>query len=920
MEKLSIFVNVSIKLLKFMNKLNRFLTAVAAVSLSIFISYAAPAETGSMSVTLSDGSRVTVTAVNDNIVKVADIAAGETLRKSASAVLGVQPFAGQMTSSDRYRVMTLPSGLTVRLDRSNGSVSFLAGGKELLADSCRRTVSGGKRIVELFPRSAGTFYGAGERGHSFKLNGDTLVMYNRQNYGYTEGDPRIDQMNICIPLFVNTQGYGVLFDDYAAAEMVLGNPVVYSTESKAPVAYYFIYGGKSLAGVTEEYTRLTGRQPLPPFWSLGYITSKYGYRTEAETRGAIDTLKTQGYPVDGIVLDLYWYGKETDMGRLEWNKEQWPDHKAMLSDLKKQGVNTVIISQPYINKIGAIDNYDKLAESGMLTHDADGKINDVTTWVGEAGMFDVANPDTRRWLRERYRRLTDEGVAGWWGDLGEPEVHPETIVHANGETTREYHNVYGNVWSSIIADLYRDEYPDTRLMTLMRGGTAGLQHHSVFPWSTDVSRSWGGLQPQVKIMMNSGLSGLGYMSHDVGGFAIDEANPIDPELYVRWLQLGVFSPVLRTHSQRYAEPYHYPGYTEVLRDLVKMRYRWLPYNYTLAYENAAYGYPLVRPVNFDDVAMAERDNVTDEYMWGNEVLVAPVIEQGVVSRKVYLPAGVWIDWNNPAREFTGPVDIDYAAPLEVLPLFVRNGAFIPQADYDMENTGDYNPASYTVLYFPRGEVSSSFRMYEDDRKSPDALSAGEYAFIDFEGVADEAGVSIEVTSHGYYAGMPVERELKFVLPAIGNALGAVTVNGEETEFNVDEKNNYNFSVKFREGNPLKISKKAGNKKFAEKNYRMSEPFQASCVLLVHSKITFSIARNVIMIGLLSGKAIPGWHRLAYFMGQAFIGSDTLSESPHTLQMPYGPLQSRGTLCASFCPQIPFQHRYTRLMRVCQAAR
>ena len=148
------------------------------------------------------------------------------------------------------------------------------------------------------------------------------------------------------------------------------------------------------------------------FWSLGYITSKYGYHNESETRGVIDTLKNAGYPVDGVVLDLYWYGKETDMGRLEWNKEQWPDHRKMLADLKAQGVNTVLISQPYINKIGAIDNYNQLAEKGMLTHDAQGKINDVTTWVGEAGMFDVANPDTRRWLRERYRTLTDEGVGG----------------------------------------------------------------------------------------------------------------------------------------------------------------------------------------------------------------------------------------------------------------------------------------------------------------------------------------------------------------------------------------------------------------------------------------------------------------------------------------------------------------------------
>ena len=129
--------------------------------------------------------------------------------------------------------------------------------------------------------------------------------------------------------------------------------------------------------------------------------------------------------------------------------------------------------------------------------------------VGEGGMFDVSNPNTRKWLKERYKQLTLDGVGGWWGDLGEPEVHPESGLHANGLTTRQYHNKYGNDWSKIIYDLYKEEFPDRRLMTMMRGGTTGLQQYSVFPWSTDVSRSWGGLQPQITIMLNSGLSGLG---------------------------------------------------------------------------------------------------------------------------------------------------------------------------------------------------------------------------------------------------------------------------------------------------------------------------------------------------------------------------------------------------------------------------
>ena len=184
------------------------------------------------------------------------------------------------------------------------------------------------------------------------------------------------------------------------------------------------------------------------------------------------------------------------------------------------------------------------------------------------------------------------------GDLGEPEVHPETGIHANGLSAREYHNLYGNDWSSVISDLFASEFPDRRLMTMMRGGTTGLQRYSVYPRSTDVSRSRGGLQPQITIMLNSGLSGTGYMSHDVGGFAIDPDAPYDPELYVRWLQLGTFSPILRTHARATAEPYNYPDQQHIILPLIKERYRWLPYNYTHGLRKCLAGSAPCAPAQF----------------------------------------------------------------------------------------------------------------------------------------------------------------------------------------------------------------------------------------------------------------------------------------------------------------------------------
>ncbi|MDE5735042.1 MAG: DUF5110 domain-containing protein [Duncaniella sp.] len=759
-----------------------FAKTAAAVAVIAVAGWSCAQAVNVVDVTTPQGRTVKVDLITPDIVRVVNLAPGEADRAQVIPAVTPMDAIGSMAVDRTGTVtsFTTSTGLSVRVDASTGGVDISSGSSRAISDSGVRTSAGGRRTMTISTMGGGSFYGAGERGYSFNLAGDTLVMYNKQNYGYTAGEPRIRQMNITMPLFLSSNGYAVVFDDYAAAEMVMSNPIVYTTESPTPVAYYFVNSTGSLASLTGELTRLTGRQEMPPLWSLGYITSKYGYRTQAETVGVVDTLRRRGYPLDGIVLDLYWYGKEQDMGRLAWDPEQWPDHRKMLADLKADGVNTVIISQPYVLRNGkAVENYNLLTDKKYLLRDTLGGQQDVKIWVGEGGMFDVSNPDTRRWLSDRYRDLTLEGVGGWWGDLGEPEVHPESGLHANGLTAREYHNRYGNDWSRIIYDLYKEQFPDTRLMTMMRGGTTGLQRYSVFPWSTDVSRSWGGLQPQVTIMLNSGLSGLGYMSHDVGGFAIDEAMPYDPELYVRWLQLGAFSPVLRTHSQQTAEPYNYPAQEEeIILPLIRERYRWLPYNYTLAWENASKGYPLVRPLNFNTPGSALYDDIPDEYLWGNDVLVAPVLTKGSVSRRVVFPEGVWTDLARPGRLYNGGDTVTADAPLGVLPLYVRAGAFIPRADYAMRSTLDYRTDRYTVDFYPVSGASE-YVMYEDDPASTVSLERGEFALVTFKGNADEDSVAVRVASRGAYPGQKPVKDMTFDVHMLGSRPASVTVDGKK---------------------------------------------------------------------------------------------------------------------------------------------
>ena len=750
------------------------LTTVAVAMLAL-VTTAQP-----VTMTIEDeeqGQVITVTAVSDDIVRVEVVPFGWTGQYLTSLALERTYKAKvKIDNGDDISVLRTENGMKVTY--VNGTLTVGSGNTFYLTDLCDRY----SLKVRLLHQGGESFYGAGERGYSFNLAGDTLINYNAQNYGYQMGEPRTKQMGITMPFVISSKGYGIFFDDFCKSSLYIGEQgIEYSSINPQPLAYYIIDGNGKVENVVRNFTWLVGRQELPPLWTLGYITSKYGYHDQQESEGVVDTLKHEGYPLDGIVFDLYWYGKEEDMGRLEWDKGQWPDHRKMLRDFKEKGVNVVTISQPYVLTNGrAIDNYRLLDPQGLFCKTADADTtHTVTIWVGQGGMFDVSNPATRLWLRNRYKQLTDEGVTGWWGDLGEPEKHPLEIRHENGLSAAEYHNVYGNEWSSIIYDMFKEDYPDRRPMIMMRAGTAGLQRYSVFPWSTDVSRSWGGFQPQVIIMLNTGLSGLGYMSHDVGGFAVDPKNKRDGELYIRWLQLGLFSPVLRTHSTYQAEPYHYKEFGDLTLRIIKERYTWLPYNYTLAFENARYGLPLVRPLGFyeDDKNIARYDNITDQYLWGHDVMVAPVMQQGAVSRDITFPEGTWVDFNHPEKRYQGHTTVNYPAPIEVLPLFVRAGAFIPQANYEMGNVGDYNPDKLDIIYYAC-DHPSTYTLFDDDLHSTGTLANESHREIHFTATPQGKTCYITIQGKGNIDGDVPSKEYRLIIPAATKP-GKVKINGKK---------------------------------------------------------------------------------------------------------------------------------------------
>ena len=276
-----------------------------------------------------------------------------------------------------------------------------------------------------------------------------------------------------------------------------------------------------------------------------------------------------------------------------------------------------------------------------------------------------------------------------------------------------------------------------------------------------------------------------------------------PELYVRWLEAGLFTPVFRTHAQQFAEPFNYPQYHSLLVQIVRERYRWLPYNYSLAWENATKGWPLARPLDFGIDGDGRYDNVPYEYLWGNDLLIAPVVEEGAVQRRVVFPAGSeWIDFNDPELRYAGGSEAIVKAPLEVLPVFVRAGSIFPTADYNMNSTADYRADAFTVNYFP-GE-HGQFTLYDDNRESAQSLAKGEFRLIDMVATADTTGADIRLSSRGTYPGAPASVELEFVVYCMEGP-ATVSVDGVPVDAVYDPlARTVNFKTTFIPSNTMRV--------------------------------------------------------------------------------------------------------------------
>lgn len=636
-------------------------------------------------------------------------------------------------------------------------------------------------------------FGTGERSVPLDRRGFKLPLYNGPNYGY---GMNTDYLNYSVPFILSSKGYAIFFDNPSRGYLDIGKSKTDILEygaSSGELTFYII-PGKNASEILKKYHQLVGTQPIPARWVFGNFMSRFGYRSQSQLTSIVNKMNEEKIPVDAVIIDLFWFGDSIKgtMGNLEWNKKSWPEPEKMIANFKKEGIQTILITEPYV--LNTTPNYAPSKKYHAV--DSVGKPYLLTDfYFGNGGLLDLFRTDAQKWFWSKYKKQIGKGVAGWWGDLGEPERHPADVYHQLKDvgynrlfSADEIHNIYGHYWDKMLFDFYKKEYPQVRLFNLNRSGYAGSPRYGVFPWSGDVGRSWSGLQAQLPVMLGMSLSGIPYIHADAGGFAMGEG---DPELYTRWLQFAAFTPVFRPHGTAVgeldkgqldipSEAALYPDpYKKIVRNYIQFRYSLLPYNYTLGYEQAKFGKPLARPLFYEQTSDSNLYAAENEYLWGQNILVAPVIAKKQNTRTLYLPQGNWYNYHTGAQASGGDW-ITQRVFIDDIPLFVKAGTFLPLANFSslnaIRNTNDYDDKNLIINYYPSSE-NSNYSLYLDDGKTNGTLEKGKYGLLHFQGVTTMDEVHITITSMGDPVYKNAHRLLNFTVP--GYDIQYAIISGKE---------------------------------------------------------------------------------------------------------------------------------------------
>lgn len=502
---------------------------------------------------------------------------------------------------------------------------------------------------------------------------------------------------VLVPFVVSSEGWGLYVSNaWHGAVLDLGHRDPDTLTYRAPggEADVYLFGPADPATIMAEYVRLTGHQPMPPHWTLGFLQSRFGYESFDHVHRTLDQLEGERLPVHGVVFDVQWLEEHVN---LRWDPRNFPDPAANLARIAERGVRSIVITEPGTTELAS--NARSGIERQAFAVGAGGADFDSKQWYAKRGitgyrevvasrglLLNVFREDAADWWYDQHVPLLEQGVDAWWLDLNEPEDVTPDVVFRDVDWPARREELQGAEVRSLFAIAQQRLFArrdrattDRRPFLLTRASSAGSQRYGASPWTGDVGAGWSDLRVQARLMLNMGVAGLAITGSDVGGFNGDPG----PELFVRWMQLGAMTPVFRAHGyMRDREPWSQGAQAlEAIRPSLVLRGQLLPSIVTWAWQALRAGQPLMRPMLLGPLgtepgspaaaaylADPRFGDVEDQYFFG-PLLVAPVLEEGATSRTIHLPAGDWVDlWSGDVRG--GGTTIDVPVELDTLPILV----------------------------------------------------------------------------------------------------------------------------------------------------------------------------------------------------------------------------------------------------------
>ncbi|MDR3413840.1 MAG: glycoside hydrolase family 31 protein [Formivibrio sp.] len=647
--------------------------------------------------------------------------------------------------------------------------------------SLRFTDEQDNRLLQEYPFAARSFKPVTANGESLYAVSDLFYPLGEDEAFYGLGQHQNGVLNyrgtaielaqvntdVAIPLLVSSKGYGLLWNTAAKSEFDnrFVTEVKLSASAAHAIDYYFLYGPE-MDQIIHQYRQMTGHVPLFGEWAYGFIQSKNSYSSQAELLKVADEYRSQHVPLDGIVQDATW---ADHLGDPTFKPGDYPDVPGMLDKLHAEHMHAMV------SVWGVFDTDTK----NFKDMKADGFIIPGTT------DYDPTNPAARDFYwKNHVGKVLAQGWDAFWLDASEPERgmrdgHSDSVLSdtqlamGNGAL---YSNIFPLMHASGIYQHWRATTDQKRVMLLSRSGFAGMQRVGAFVWSADVYSTYLSLQRQLPAGLNFALSGMPYWTTDIGGYGWpntpkDTNDPSYQKLYVRWFEFGTFCPIFRTHGLRsndQNELFSYGPVSPILVSYDKLRYRLMPYIYSLAWKVTNEDGTIMRPLVMDWRTNRKVWNIADQFMFGPSILVSPVTAEDASSRSLFLPpAAAWYDfWTG--KKTTGDQRIEVTAPLDRIPLYVKAGSIVPLGP-ETEYAGEKPSAAIEIRVYPG--ANGAFDLYEDSGDSYD-YEKGAHSIIPIRW-DDQTGKLTIGARVGEFHGMARDRSFHLVVVKENHGAGPI---------------------------------------------------------------------------------------------------------------------------------------------------